>query len=152
KPFFRPPGFSASLLCRCLRCKALGHELTSTILFASQEFKARLSRLDGILISCLGPCQCEGGVFNPVFELAQDLALGDHITSVDVQASNDPDNRTGELHHLLRLNHAIELRVFWMFIRLGDNGEDTATNKDDAAADEAAPDELKGNRHVQTSA
>ena len=145
KLFFRDSCFSKSLFCRRLRGKTLGHELTSTILFASQEFKASLSRFDGILISCLGLSQCEGGLFNPVFELAQDLALADHITSVDVQPGNDPDDRTGELHHLLRLNHAIERRAFWMFISLRAYREDAAPkNEGDAAADQAAPNEIQG--------
>jgi hypothetical protein len=54
---------------------------------------------------------------------------------------------------LLRLNHAIELRVLLIPIRLGEDGQDDATENEGAAvAHVAAPDKVRGNRHFQTSA
>src|SRR5262249_31116276 len=142
------PCLGLSFFRRCLRCKALGHELAGAILFASQELEASASGLDAVFTTCLGLRQSQGGLFNTVFELAQDLTLGDDVPAVDVQAGNDPYNWTGEFHRLVRLDHAIELGAVLVLIRLGEDSQDGhAEDQGEAQCYTAPPDGVRTNRH-----
>ena len=104
-------GLSLSFFKRGKRSDFLGVELVRPLVFAAKKLQTRFGRLHRRLVGRPDARERERCGFYAVFELTDNLAFVDEIAAIDIKLRDDADKRIRQFDDLLRLNHALELRL-----------------------------------------
>jgi hypothetical protein len=100
-------GLGKGFLHRGERADGLGVQLIDTSMFSAQELQTSLGGFDRRLIGGAGARQRQRRGLDTILQLAEDLALADYVSPVDIKTGNDADDRGREPHDLLGLDNTV---------------------------------------------